>query len=103
MHLFDWDTQLRVAKRMMRLAFQEKGALITGFNFGNHSPRDWDMVPPGLPPQYLHDQRSLASLWGLAARETRMSWSFRSVVEYDENCSILDPEGCRLGWVAELV
>ncbi|KAE8325281.1 hypothetical protein BDV39DRAFT_216467 [Aspergillus sergii] len=101
MHLFDWDTQLRAAKRMMRLACQEKGALITGFNFGSHSPRDWDMVPPGLPPQYLHDQRSLASLWGLAARETKMSWSLRSVVEYDEYCSILDPEGFRLRWVAE--
>ncbi|KAK6835873.1 hypothetical protein RU639_002191 [Aspergillus parasiticus] len=101
MHLFDWDTQLRAAKRMMRLACQEKGTLITGFNFGSHSPRDWDMVPPGLPPQYLHDRRSLARLWGLAARETKTSWSLRSVVEYDEYCSILDPEGFRLRWVAE--
>ncbi|KAB8203622.1 hypothetical protein BDV34DRAFT_214537 [Aspergillus parasiticus] len=101
MHLFDWDTQLRAAKRMMRLACQEKGTPITGFNFGSHSPRDWDMVPPGLPPQYLHDRRSLARLWGLAARETKTSWSLRSVVEYDEYCSILDPEGFRLRWVAE--
>ncbi|OGM41635.1 hypothetical protein ABOM_009716 [Aspergillus bombycis] len=101
MHLFNWDTQLHVAKRMMRLACPEKGAIITGINFGSRSPPDWDMVPPGLPPQYLHDQRSLARLWGLAARETRMNWMFRSVIDYDEYCNMLDPNGYRLRRVAE--
>lgn len=101
MHLFGWDTQLHAAKRMIRLAFQEKGVIIAGIYFGGHPPRDCDMVPPGLPSQYLHHQRSLARLLGLGCEGGQNELEVSTLVEYDEHSNMLDPEGCRLKWVTE--
>lgn len=101
MHLWDWDTQLNAAKRMINLILPGSGSIITGVHFGSRSAGLWKNVPPGFEAMFLHNQNTLSELWAQAAKETRTKWNFECFIEDDEYCKSLDPEGCRLRWIAE--
>ncbi|KAL4951391.1 hypothetical protein BDW69DRAFT_186459 [Aspergillus filifer] len=99
MHMWDRETQLAVAKRMISLLSPEKGSLITGVHFGSRSPGKWEGAKNGV--MFLHNAHTLRALWANCARETGTTWDFRCVVEEDEPCRDMDSEACHLRWVAE--
>lgn len=45
---------------------------------------------------FRHNQETLSKLWQQAGAETNTVWKFQVVIEDDEYCKDLDPEGCRL-------
>lgn len=98
MHLWDCDVQVETAKRMIQLLAAEKGAIITGLHFGCSSPGMWKAVKDS--PMFIHNEHSLAALWGRCARETGTSWDFQCVVETSEDWLDLDPEALNLRWTA---
>ncbi|KAH8693009.1 hypothetical protein BGW36DRAFT_399749 [Talaromyces proteolyticus] len=101
MHLWNWEKQLNAAKRMIQLVLPGSGSIICGVHFGSQSAGMWKNVPPGFEEMFLHNRESLSKLWNQAEKETKTSWKFECVEEDDEYCRDLDPEGCRLRWIAE--
>lgn len=101
MHLWDWDTQLNAAKRMIQLVSPTNGSIIAGVHFGSRSAGIWTNVPAGFKSMFLHNEQSLSELWKQAGKETQTNWKFECFTEEDDYCKDLDPEGCRLRWVAE--
>ncbi|OJI96677.1 hypothetical protein ASPVEDRAFT_36083 [Aspergillus versicolor CBS 583.65] len=98
MHLWDWDAQVKAAKRMIKLLTAEKGAIIAGLHFGCPSPGMWKAVKDS--PMFIHNQYSLKGLWDQCAHETGTSWDFQCVVEKSEDWQDLDPEALNLRWTA---
>jgi hypothetical protein len=99
MHMWGWDKQVEIAKRMIHLLSSEKGAIVTGVHFGSQSPGKWAAAKN--KQMFLHNSDTLNELWQQCARETATSWDFRCVIEDDEYCRDIDPEACHLRWVAE--
>jgi SAM-dependent methyltransferase len=99
MHLWDWEKQIEVAKRMIYLLTPDKGAMITGLHFGSRSAGMWEAVKES--PMFVHNPETLKDLWGQCAQETGTVWDFRCVVEEVDYCQDLDSEACILRWTAE--
>lgn len=99
MHLWDWENQVQVGKRMIHLLAPERGAIITGLHFGSRSSGMWEAVKDS--PMFVHSERTLKDLWDQCAQETGTSWEFRCVVKEVEYCQDLDSEACNLRWTAE--
>ncbi|KAJ5784974.1 uncharacterized protein N7503_010186 [Penicillium pulvis] len=102
MHLWDWDTQLKAAKRMIQLVSPTGGSMIAGIHFGSHSAGTWSNGPLEFRSMFLHNEKSLSELWKQAGKETQTHWKFECLITEDDDCKELHPEGCRLRWVAEL-
>ncbi|KAJ5093945.1 hypothetical protein N7456_009806 [Penicillium angulare] len=102
MHMFDWEKQLDVAKRMIHLIAPSEGSIITGVNFGSsHFAGPFSDVPPGFDAIYLHNQHSLSEIWSEAAKATGTKWKFDCVIEDDKNFKNMASGGCRLRWTVE--
>ncbi|GIK05079.1 hypothetical protein Aspvir_009178 [Aspergillus viridinutans] len=99
MHLWDWEKQSEVAKRMIYLLAPEKGAIITGLHFGSRSAGMWEAVKES--PMFVHSPETLKDLWRQCAQETGTFWEFQCVVEEVDYCQDLDSEACNLRWTAE--
>ena len=74
LHLWNWDGQIRVAKRMVNLLVPKKGALITGVSAGSLAPGEWDNNPHGGRPMFLHDNNTFTRLWQQIEAETSTKW-----------------------------
>jgi hypothetical protein len=99
MHLWDWEKQIEVAKRMIYLLAPEKGAIITGLHFGSRSAGMWEAVKES--PMFVHNSTTLKHLWDQCAQETGTLWDFRCVVKEVDHCQDLDSEACTVRWTAE--
>lgn len=97
-HLWDWDNQIEVGKRMISLLIPEAGAIITGLHFGSRSAGIWVSVKDS--PMFVHNANTLNDLWDQCAQETGTSWNFQCVVTEIDHCQDLDSEACNLRWTA---
>jgi hypothetical protein len=62
MHLWDWDKQIEITKRMINLLTPVKGAIITGPHFGSSSAGMWEAVKES--PMFVHNADTSKDLWG---------------------------------------
>ncbi|KAJ5118118.1 uncharacterized protein N7443_003200 [Penicillium atrosanguineum] len=72
-HLFDWDSQVSVAKQVVKLLRPVSGSLLVGRHSGNVRPgkRDGSEL---RGPIYRHDTVSFRRLWEQVGRETGTEW-----------------------------
>jgi SAM-dependent methyltransferase len=73
LHLFDWDGQIKAAKRLIELLKAKPGVLIFGRQGGKVEPgviTDVDMDPN----PYWHNPESWAKLWKQVGDETETKW-----------------------------
>lgn len=77
LHLFDWDQQLAVCEKIIRLMSGEKGSLFLGEMVGCEGGGErckgkgikfWEK---GERKQYLHDEKTFEKMWGEVADRTR--------------------------------
>ena len=81
LHLWDWDGQIRVVKRMIKLLVPEAGALITGVSYGSLSPGEWALNPHGGRPMFVHDNHTFSRMWDQIGSETNTKWEVCSELE----------------------
>lgn len=79
MHLWSWEKQIEVAKRMIDLLTPEKGAIITGLHFGSRSAGMWKTVKES--PMFVHNPNTLKDLWDQCAQETGTFWDFGALLK----------------------
>ncbi|PYH40505.1 class I SAM-dependent methyltransferase [Aspergillus saccharolyticus JOP 1030-1] len=103
MHLWSWDMQLNVAKRIIQVMAPEKGAIARGVHFGRHAAGVCGHTVDGLDAEsmFLHTPDSLTRLWEQAAEEMSTRLKVDCVSEDAGYCKSLDHDGCRLRWVVE--
>ncbi|CAG8905389.1 unnamed protein product [Penicillium egyptiacum] len=102
MHLWDWNGQLKVAKRMISLFSLRGGNIVTGVNFGSEETGRWAKAPADLDGLFLHGCMTFRRLWEQVGRETQTRLSVWSAMERDEDHARLDPKGLRLRWYVKL-
>ncbi|KAF2483967.1 hypothetical protein BDY17DRAFT_118669 [Neohortaea acidophila] len=82
-HLFNWDEQVHIGKRVVRLLRPRKGSLLLGRQVGNEKAGD---VPrrAGTGSRFRHDGQSWQRLWDQIGQEVgasfETSWSGKPMV-----------------------
>ena len=79
-HVFDWDAQMRISKRLARLMRSVPGSLVFGHHLGHAAP---DTYPLGLGAGsvYAHDEGSLQRMWTQVGLETESKWRVEAELE----------------------
>ncbi|KAL1964546.1 hypothetical protein VTN77DRAFT_6843 [Rasamsonia byssochlamydoides] len=77
-HLFDWNTQVDVAKRVVKLLRPRPGSLIVGSQAGNTTPKEyiWGQENKAI---FLHDATTWQELWEQVGRETGLRFKVDAV------------------------
>ena len=73
LHLFAWEEQVAVGRRMVRL-LSGKGALVLGRQVGSLRPGEYERKMGGGGSVYRHDGASFARMWAQIGRETGTEW-----------------------------
>ncbi|KAJ5758228.1 uncharacterized protein N7511_006922 [Penicillium nucicola] len=102
MHLWGWEGQLNVAKRIVSLLSLQGGSIVTGVHFGSEETGHTTKVPENVDPLFLHDCDTLKRLWEQVGRETQTRVSVWMATERDEDYLRLDPKAFRLRWYVRL-
>jgi len=88
-HLFDWDQQFEIAKRVVQLLKPESGVMVIGRQMGNDSPGDYNKSGyPGERGRFRHNAKTWAELWDEVGEATGTQWKVDA---------ILDPLGVGMG------
>lgn len=76
-HLFGWDDQVKICKRIIKTLKPQKGSLVFGRQTGNVKGLETPATPvvgKDPPMIYRHSLDSFTELWDLAGRETGTKW-----------------------------
>lgn len=79
-HLFSWDQQIVVAKRLVNLLCARPGSLLIGRQAGCIDPVDPD-DKENAPRHYRHDSRTWERLWKRVGEETGTEWEVMTWME----------------------
>ncbi|KAJ6161388.1 hypothetical protein N7470_004784 [Penicillium chermesinum] len=79
-HLFSWDSQVLIGKRLVSLLRAQPGSLIIGRQVGRIDPIDPD-DKENAPEHYRHDDKTWLRLWEQIQRETGTQWEVFSRLE----------------------
>lgn len=79
-HLFDWDHQIIIAKRVVSLLRARPGSLLIGRQVGRVNPPDPD-DKEDKPQHYRHDAATWKRLWEQVSRETGTMWDVDAWIE----------------------
>ncbi len=80
-HLFTWDEQVQIAKRVVRLLKPKPNSMVIGRQFGNVKPGEYPRRS-GKGTRYRHDVASWERMWEQVGNETGTKWKVEaSLVE----------------------
>lgn len=87
LHAFDWDTQIRACKRILRLLSQKPGRVVIGAQTGSTEPGEHVLKPPfAVEGQwktvYRHSQQTFTEMWKLVEKDE--STQLKIQVQYEE-------------------
>lgn len=78
LHIFSWDDQLKICKRVIELLKPQKGSIVFGRQSANLKAREVENVASGdkhAPMIWRHDAESFKKLWHAAGQETDTKWN----------------------------
>ncbi|KAF1849497.1 uncharacterized protein K460DRAFT_385292 [Cucurbitaria berberidis CBS 394.84] len=78
-HLFDLDTQVKVAKRIIQLLKPASGSLVFGRQGGKAEPGTFEHLKKELT-SYWHNAESWTKLWKQVSEETGTEWKIDAVL-----------------------
>ncbi len=78
-HLFDWNTQVRAAKRVVQLLKPEPGSLIIGRQGGKVEAGDFSQIKKELT-SYWHNEDSWVKLWTEVGNQTNSRWQVEATL-----------------------
>ncbi|OJJ70222.1 hypothetical protein ASPBRDRAFT_129693, partial [Aspergillus brasiliensis CBS 101740] len=97
LHLWDWNGQISVAKRMIDLLALQEDDLITGVQFGREDAGLWEVLTLKYSI-FLHNPASFAKMWRRIGEETGTRWLVWSRTECEKSLAQMTPNGFRLRW-----
>ena len=78
LHLFDWNSQVEAASRMVRLGRAHPGTIIigkqVGWRVGRAMPTKWGSADE----MFLHDEQTFARMWSEVEKRTKTKWDVRT-------------------------
>lgn len=81
-HLFDWDDQFAMAKRVVELLKPEAGSMLLGRHVGNINPGEYTRAGiDGERKRWRHDPRTWKEMWELVGKETDTKWDVHAEME----------------------
>jgi hypothetical protein len=81
-HLFDWDGQFAMAKRVVELLKPEPGGMLLGRQVGNFNPGEYVRDgQDGEKRRWRHDPRTWKEMWELVGKETGTKWDVHVEME----------------------
>ncbi len=87
LHLFDWDAQLQICKRIVKVLKPRKGSMVFGRQMGNLKGQEVPATPRvgnDLKMNWRHDVESFGRLWEVAGRETGTRWKAWAMLDGNE-------------------
>ena len=85
LHLFNWEDQVKICKRIVKTLKPQKGSIVFGRQTGNINGQVTEGAInkiSGSGEIWKHSVESFHMMWDLAGRETGTHW--RTTVEYDD-------------------
>ena len=73
-HLFNWDGQVKIAKRFVSLLNSEAGVLVIGRQVGNVEAGEYSDRGLSDKTRYKHNDESFRRMWKLVGDETGTNW-----------------------------
>lgn len=108
LHLFDYQNQLRVATRILRLLSHRPGSIVLGSQAGVVNPVEQPLKPPfdktkdgKLRTIFRHSTASFIKLWDDAGRVSGVPLKPISCVFKQPKATDASPEGMDMGFEAE--
>jgi hypothetical protein len=98
-HLFDWDGQVKAAKRVVALLKPEPGVMVFGRQGGQPAAGSFEKINK-LHSAFWHNEESWAKLWKQVGDETGTEWKVESLLGEEDltsklRMSSLVPTGTR--------
>lgn len=91
-HLFDWDDQVRAAKRLVKVMKAKPGVMVDGRQIGNSNA---GVVPGTLhptKPRFRHDADSFARMWKEVGEQTGTKWEVDARLDDEDLAATYDPK-----------
>jgi len=81
-HLFDWEGQFAMAKRVVELLKPESGSMLLGRQAGNINPGEYTRIGfDGEKKRWRHDSKTWKEMWELVGKETSTKWDVHAEME----------------------
>ena len=109
LHLFNWDDQLKICKRIIRTLKPAKGSLCFGRQTGNVKGRESENLPTVGGEKVMvwrHDVESFKKLWDVASSETGTKWKTWGQLDHGEGMGFggwIEEGTCRFKFEVERV
>ena len=97
LHLFGWDDQVQVARRLVKLLRPRKGSLVLGRQVGNIKPGEF-ASRSGKGTMFRHNGESFKRMWDVVAGETGSRWDVVVTLEELRNREAREGESRERGW-----
>ncbi|KAI9780434.1 MAG: hypothetical protein M1839_006708 [Geoglossum umbratile] len=78
--MFDWDSQVRIAKRIIQVLKPKPGSLVLGTQKASAAPGEYGSEWGPADKTYRHDVESFEKLWMLVGQETGTQWAVDSTL-----------------------
>lgn len=92
-HLFNWDGQVKIAKRFVSLLNPEAGVLVIGRQMANFEAGEYSFSNKTV---YRHNDESFKRMWKLVGDETGTNWQVDARIS---DSDLLKKHGSPSGWV----
>lgn len=86
-HMWDWNTQFKVASRLVNLCRQRPGVMITGRQLGSVEGDHYGMAgmkEGAQPVHYRHDPKTMDRFWSDIGKATQTSWKVEAGLYWAE-------------------
>jgi len=92
-HLFNWDGQVKIAKRFVSLLNPEAGVLVIGQQLANVEAGEYSFSDK---TRYRHNDESFKRMWKLVGDETGTNWQVDACIS---DSDFLKKHGSLFEWV----
>ena len=79
LHLWNWEDQLKVARRLVSLCVPKKGTLIVGRQLATTVPGEYPLQGP-KQLAFRHNVESLKEFWKQVGEETESEWKIEATL-----------------------
>lgn len=84
-HLFDWEDQVRLGRRVVKLLKPVKGSVVFGRQRGNVSAGEYEHRTNEKGTMFRHNEDSWRSMWELIGEKTGTAWEVKGWLEISED------------------